>query len=79
MTKYASIWNEIKQTGEVEFTVNRKIAATTIQGIYRTKSAENAVRKQMGLMGWSKLLTTKREISATHIVVHMKLVYATAL
>lgn len=79
MTKYATLWKEIKETGEVEFTVNKSIAPTVIQGVYRTKSAENAVRKKLGYIGWSKLKTTQRTISATHVIVHMKLVYGTAL
>ncbi len=79
MTKYADLWNEIKQTGKVDFTVSKDIAPTVIHGVLRTKSAENVARRNVGLIGWSKLVIEQTELSATHIRVHMRLLYSTAL
>ena len=80
MTSYVSLWSTIKTTGLVEFTVNRDRAETVIQGVKKAKSAENTARRRVfGRIGWSKLVITKTELSATHIRVTMKLLYDTNL
>lgn len=64
--KYQSIWNAIKSSdkGEAEITVHKSILETTIQGVKRTKSAENATRSAVGLVPWSKLVIEKELLSA---------------
>lgn len=80
MTSYVSLWNTIKTTGLVEFTVNRDRAETVIMGVKKAKSAENTARRRvLGRIGWSKLVITKVELSPTHIRVTMKLLYDTNL
>lgn len=59
----------------MEFTVHKDVAATVIQGVLRTKSGENVVRKKAGLIGWSELVITRTPISAHHIKVRMALQY----
>jgi hypothetical protein len=73
--KYSSIWKKIKDDGAVEFTVHKDMAATVIQGVLRTKSAENVVRKKAGLIGWSELVITRTSISSSHLKVRMALQY----
>lgn len=55
--KYTSIWQEIKANQAATVTVSRENAATLIQGVKRTKCAENAGRGKLGagLIPWSKL------------------------
>lgn len=63
MLKYQAIWNEIKLKRCAEFTVHESIAETVLQGVKRTKSAENATRSAVGLVPYSKLVVEKEMIS----------------
>jgi hypothetical protein len=63
--KYAPIWKTIKASpsGEAEVTVHKDVAETVIQGLKRTKSAENVTRSKVGLIPWSKLVIEKEILS----------------
>ena len=61
--KYAEIWNRIKQNQSVEIVLHRDIAPTVIQGLKRTKCAENVGRSSVGLIPWSKLVVKKEVLS----------------
>lgn len=65
--RYAPIWNAIKSSpeGKAEITVPETEMETVIQGVKRTKSAENVSRSAVGLVPWSKLVIRKEMISAT--------------
>lgn len=73
--KYSSIWSQLKQNGEVEFTVNRDIADTVLQGVKRTKSVENAGRKKAGLPWFSRMIVERTVLSATHEKIKLKFIY----
>lgn len=79
MSIYSPIWNEIKTKGCAEITVSKAHAPTVEQGIKRIKTAENVARRLAGLVGWSKLVVTRTELSATHIKLRLELLYLTAL
>lgn len=63
--KYASIWNEIKANSVASVTVSRDLAPTLIQGVKRTKCAENAGRSGLGagLIPWAPLVIEKELLS----------------
>lgn len=80
--KYALIWKAIKSSEklEAEITVHEDILETTIQGVKRTKSAENVTRSAVGLIPWSKLVIEKEKISGRGVWrVKFKLLYDTRL
>lgn len=79
MSRYDLIWNEIKKHGYVELTVTKASARPVLNGIKRVKTAENVARRLAGLVGWSKLVITQTELSATHIKIHISLLYRTDL
>lgn len=74
--KYTDIWNSLKLTDSIViFTVSKAVAPTVIQGLKRTKSSENVVRRKLGMRAWSKLVITQYEISATMLRVEVKFSY----
>lgn len=77
--KYREIWNTIKVEQQAVITVSKHSAPTVIQGVKRTKCAENAHRASVGLVPWSKLVITKEVISERLdlIRVTFKLLYDT--
>ena len=79
MSRYYEIWNEIKRAEQCVFTISKAEAPTVIQGVLRTKSAENVARRAAGKVGWSKLSIKKEEISETHLRVTLALIYSTYL
>lgn len=76
---YGPIWKQIKLTTCAEVTVHVNKVATLIQGVKRTKAAENATRSMVGLIPWSRLVITKEKLSASHVKVTFKLFYDTRL
>jgi hypothetical protein len=78
-SRYHTIWNTIKQTGSASITVSKEHARTVEDGVKRVKTAENVARRQAGLVGWSKLVITRTELSATHTRIDFTLLYLTAL
>lgn len=79
MSRYHVIWNSIKQTGSAEVTVSKEHARTVEDGVKRVKTAENVARRLSGLVGWSKLVIEREELSSTHILIKFTLLYNTAL
>lgn len=79
MYKYQPIWNTIKATNKAEVTVSKDYAPTVIQGVKRTKSAENASRIQMGLVGYSPLTIKQEKLSEKMIKITFELLYSTQL
>lgn len=52
---YGSIWNQVKAQQWAEVTVSKDNLRTLIQGVRRTKCAENAGRSKLGLIPWAKM------------------------
>lgn len=81
--KYQAIWNAIKSShpAEVEITIHEDLMETVLQGVKRTKSAENVSRAAVGLIPWSKLVIEKKLLSVhTRMMkVKFKLLYDTRL
>jgi hypothetical protein len=79
--KYATIWKEIKKNTFAEIVVHESIAPTVLQGIKRTKSAENVTRSAVGLIPWSKLVVEQELLSGrTRMVkITLRLLYDTRL
>lgn len=73
------IWNAIKQAGSAEVTVSKAHARTVEDGVKRVKTAENTARRYAGLVGWSKLVITRHQLSATHVKITFTLLYRTDL
>lgn len=78
-TNYFAVWDRIKKTGSADITVSKGHARTVENGVKRIKTAENVARRQAGLVGWSKLVVKREEISKTHIKIQFSLLYLTAL
>jgi len=65
----------------VEITIHEDLMETVIQGVKRTKSAENVSRSKVGLVPWSKLVIEK-ELLSQHtrmMKVKFRLLYDTRL
>lgn len=79
--KYQALWDEIKRNRTAEITLSRELAPTVIQGVKRTKSAENVGRSEVGLIRYSKLVIEKELLSERtgRIKVKFKLLYDTRL
>lgn len=76
--KYAEIWNTIKINQSAEIVLHRNIVATVIQGVKRTKCAENIGRSSVGLIPWSKLVVKQEVLSDRGMVkVSFQLLYDT--
>lgn len=79
MSHYDAVWNQIKTTGSAEVTVSKEFARTLENGVKRVKTAENVARRMAGLVGWSKLVVTRVNISSTTVKIKFELLYLTAL
>lgn len=79
MRKYAATWNTLKKHGNVGFTVTKAGARRAMNGIKLEKTTENVARRQAGLVGWSKLVVRKDELSATHVKITLSFLYETKL
>ena len=79
MSKYDSIWGEIKEKGYVEITVSKEGSRTIEQGVLRVKTAENTARRMAGLIGWSKLVIYRTSLSPTRLKIRFSLLYRTDL
>lgn len=73
------IWAEIKKTGSAQVTVSKAHSRTVEDGVKRVKTAENMARRLANLVGWSKLVITREQLSATHIKITFSLLYRTDL
>lgn len=63
--KYQEIWDTIKRDLKAEVTVGPDLAPTLIQGVKRTKCAENSTRSMVGLIPFSRLKVKREVISKT--------------
>ena len=79
MSQYDSVWAAIKHVGSATVTVSKGHARTVEDGVKRVKTAENTARTRVGLVGWSKLVITRKEISSTHVRITFDLLYRTDL
>jgi hypothetical protein len=79
MSNYDAVWNTIKTTGSAEVTVSKAFARTLENGVKRVKTAENVARRLAGLVGWSKLVVTRTELSDHRVKIRFELLYLTAL
>lgn len=78
--KYQEIWDTIKANRKAEITVSESYAPTVIQGVKRTKCAENSTRSLAGLVPWSKLVIRKEELDKRGTLkVTFELLYDTRL
>lgn len=73
------IWSAIKKAGSAEVTVSKAHARTVEDGVKRVKTAENVARRMTGLVGWSKLVIKREQLSSTHIKISFTLLYRTDL
>jgi len=75
--KYQEIWNTIKRDLKADVVVGPELAPTLIQGVKRTKCAENATRSMMGQIPYSKLKIRQETLSQTTgaIKVSFELIY----
>lgn len=60
---YQPIWEAIKANRFAEVTIGRDVVDTVIQGVKRTKCAENSTRANAGLIPWSRMKITKELLS----------------
>ena len=79
MANYNAVWHQIKTTGSAEVTVSNEFARTLENGVKRVKTAENVARRMAGLVGWSKLIVTRTQLSSTRVRIKFELLYLTAL
>ncbi len=79
MSQYDVIWSAIKKAGSAEVTVSKAHARTVEDGVKRVKTAENVARRMTGLVGWSKLVIKREQLSSTHIKISFTLLYRTDL
>ena len=79
MSQYDSVWHTIKHVGSATVTVSKGHARTVEDGVKRVKTSENVSRRLAGLVGWSKLVIQRQEISATHVRITFSLLYRTDL
>jgi hypothetical protein len=79
VSQYDVIWSAIKKAGSAEVTVSKAHARTVEDGVKRVKTAENVARRMTGLVGWSKLVIKREQLSSTHIKISFTLLYRTDL
>ena len=79
MSQYDSVWAAIKHVGSATVTVSKAHARTVEDGVKRVKTAENTARTRVGLVGWSKLVIKREDISATMTKITFSLLYRTDL
>jgi hypothetical protein len=79
MSQYDSVWATIKHAGSATVTVSKAHARTVEDGVKRVKTAENTARTRVGLVGWSKLVIKREDISVTMTKITFTLLYRTDL
>lgn len=73
--QYKQIWNKIKTNLKAEVTVSKEYAPTLIQGVIRTKCADNVGRHGVGLISFARMKIKREEISGTMLKVTFELGY----
>jgi hypothetical protein len=79
MAKYDAVWNQIKQAGWAEITVSNEASRRILTGIKLAKTTENVARRRVGLVGWSKLVITRTQLSDRMMKIRLELLYSTDL
>ena len=79
MSDYHAIWATLKKHGYAEVTVHKGNARALENGVKRVKTAENTARRLAGLIGWSKLVVKRTELSEHRIKIRFEFLYLTAL
>lgn len=74
---YRPVWDQIKATTKAELTAHQDKVATIIQGVKKIKSEENAVRRKIGLIPYSKLVIEQEELGLERVKIKFKLLYDT--
>jgi hypothetical protein len=76
---YESVWNTIKATGHASITTSKFAAKRVTTGILKAKAKENVMRRNSGLMFWSKLTITRTMLNENMMRVDFNLLYETKL
>ena len=76
---YGPIWEAVKATGKAEVTASKDFAPTLIQGVRRTKSFENGLKRKTGKPRFPKLWTETIELSDKMVKIVFTLSYETRL
>lgn len=61
--KYQEIWDTIKRDLKADVVVGPDLAPTLIQGVKRTKCAENSTRSMLGLIPYSRMRIKQQKLS----------------
>lgn len=76
---YRQVWNNIKATGFASVTTSKFAARKITTGILKAKAKENVMRRNAGLMFWSKLEIERTQLNDNMIRIDFKLKYPTIL
>jgi len=76
---YQDIWDAVKATGKAEVVVSKDHARTLIQGVRRTKSYENGLKRKVKKIRYPKMWTTKEELGQGRVKITFTLSYETRL
>lgn len=76
---YADIWNAVKATGKAEVVVSEDHARTLIQGVRRTKSYENGLKRKARKIRFAKLWTKREQLGQGRVKITFTLSYETRL
>jgi len=76
---YADIWNAVKANGKAEVVVSKDHAQTLIQGVRRTKSFENGLKRKVKKIRFPKMWTKREDLGQGRVKVTFTLSYETRL
>ena len=76
---YGPIWEAVKGTGKAEITVSKDHAPTVIQGVRRTKSYENGLKRKVKKPRFPKLWVKAEELGGGYVKITFTLSYETRL
>lgn len=87
MSKYAKIWELIKVANKLPETVDRKVsvevsvdqARALESGVKKLKSNENVGLRNLGRVGWSKLVIEREDLGDDRVRITFSLLYSTDL
>lgn len=76
---YQEIWDTVKANGSAEITVSEAHARTVIQGVRRTKSFENGLKRKKKKIRFPKMYVERTEIGQGMLKVKFTLSYEVRL
>lgn len=76
---YQDIWNTVKANGKAEITVSEVHAPTVIQGVRRTKSFENGLKRKKKKVRFPKMYVARKELGQGMLLVTFTLSYEVRL